>query len=141
LKIAACESSSKLVKLHPFCLNIGDLMKKSTLAILVLALLLTACQSAASTPPETAGVTQVPAVQASTPTGLSRSTSTPTRAVETTPVRMAAASEESPGCTVQSPFPTPGPTEQSLFPPPGEKDWIKGPDSAAVTFTEYSDFQ
>jgi hypothetical protein len=45
------------------------------------------------------------------------------------------------GCTVQSPFPTPGPTEQSLFPAASEADWTIGPDSAAITFIEYSDFQ
>ena len=46
-----------------------------------------------------------------------------------------------PGCTVVSRKPTPGPTEQSLLPPPGEKDWVVGPADAALTITEYSDFQ
>ncbi|MEW6716949.1 MAG: hypothetical protein AB1345_05570 [Chloroflexota bacterium] len=45
------------------------------------------------------------------------------------------------GCTLISPRPTPGPTERSLLPPPTEDDWIRGPESATVTFTEYSDFQ
>jgi cyclophilin family peptidyl-prolyl cis-trans isomerase/protein-disulfide isomerase len=44
-------------------------------------------------------------------------------------------------CSAVSVLPTPGPTEASMFPPPSEKDWIIGPDSAVVTFTEYSDFQ
>jgi hypothetical protein len=47
----------------------------------------------------------------------------------------------SPGCTVQSPFPTAGPTEQSMFPAPGEDDWTLGPADAQTTLTEYSDFQ
>ena len=45
------------------------------------------------------------------------------------------------GCTVVSPRPTAGPTQQSLFPPVSADDWVKGPDSAQVTFIEYSDFQ
>lgn len=44
-------------------------------------------------------------------------------------------------CTAVSVLPTPGPTEASLFPPPSAGDWVKGPDNALVTFTEYSDFQ
>lgn len=45
------------------------------------------------------------------------------------------------GCTVISPRPTPGPTERSVFPPVGADDWVSGPEGAAVTFVEYSDFQ
>lgn len=45
------------------------------------------------------------------------------------------------GCTVVSREPTPNPTQQSLIPPVGEKDWVRGPDQAIVTFVEYSDFQ
>jgi hypothetical protein len=111
-------------------------MRYAILLILVLALLLTACQSSTPSPAETTVVEDAPTVQVPTPTVLSRGTSTPTQPVEVAPV-----SEDSPGCVARSPFPTPGPTEQSLFPPPGEKDWVKGPDSATVTFTEYSDFQ
>ncbi len=57
------------------------------------------------------------------------------------PASTSSAELASAGCTVQSPFPTPGPTEQSLFPPAGENDWVSGPDSAAMTLLEYSDFQ
>jgi hypothetical protein len=51
------------------------------------------------------------------------------------------ASLDVPGCTVSSPFPTPGPTERSLFPPEKDTDWSVGPENAAVTIIEYSDFQ
>jgi len=44
-------------------------------------------------------------------------------------------------CTVVSLMPTPGPTEASLFPAPGPADWTQGPETASVTFLEYSDFQ
>ncbi|MGB9674029.1 MAG: peptidylprolyl isomerase [Anaerolineales bacterium] len=45
------------------------------------------------------------------------------------------------GCTSISPKPTPGPTEESLFPSPRAEDWQRGSPSAAVTITEYCDFQ
>jgi hypothetical protein len=44
-------------------------------------------------------------------------------------------------CSAVSILPTPGPTEISLFPPPTASDWKLGPDTAQVTFMEYSDFQ
>jgi len=44
-------------------------------------------------------------------------------------------------CTVVSSQPTPDSTERSLFPAVSDVDWIQGPDTAAVTFVEYSDFQ
>lgn len=117
-------------------------MYKALLILMLLAVLaLTACQASTPTPVGTADVEEVPAQQASTPTLLSRGTSTPTRPAESTQAGSAPVSEDSPGCVVSSPFPTPGPTEQSLFPPPAERDWMKGPESATVTFTEYSDFQ
>ncbi len=117
-------------------------MHKTLLFILLLAaLVLAACQSATPTPAQTSAVEAAPVAQAATLTELSKGTSTPEQSGETAPTGSVPASEDSPGCVVQSPFPTPGPTEQSLYPPPGERDWIKGPDSATVTFTEYSDFQ
>jgi len=117
-------------------------MHKTLLFVLLLAaLLLTACQATTPAPAETEGAEPAPVVQASTSTALPRGTSTPAQTAETSPVENVTVRDDSPGCVVQSPFPTPGPTEQSLYPPPGERDWIKGPDSAAVTFTEYSDFQ
>jgi cyclophilin family peptidyl-prolyl cis-trans isomerase/protein-disulfide isomerase len=44
-------------------------------------------------------------------------------------------------CTVVSALPTPSPEELSLFPPVGADERIKGPETAAVTIVEYSDFQ
>lgn len=45
------------------------------------------------------------------------------------------------GCTVISLEPTPGPTEQSAFPPIGPEDWVQGPSDATISFVEYGDFQ
>ena len=44
-------------------------------------------------------------------------------------------------CIVVSALPTEGPTEASIFPAPGADDHILGPEGAAVTFLEYTDFQ
>lgn len=46
-----------------------------------------------------------------------------------------------PTCITFEAAPTPGVEEASLFPPPGEGDWTRGPAEAAVTITEYGDFQ
>jgi cyclophilin family peptidyl-prolyl cis-trans isomerase/protein-disulfide isomerase len=46
-----------------------------------------------------------------------------------------------PECTVISEEPTPGPTGPSLFLPVRDTDWVRGPQDAAVTILEYSDFQ
>lgn len=44
-------------------------------------------------------------------------------------------------CQVVSISPTPGPTEESMFPSAQEGDWVLGSENAALTITEYSDFQ
>jgi protein-disulfide isomerase len=114
--------------------------KRISLLLACLALILAACQSTPqSTPPpgeaqETAG--------ASAPASTSPVNTAPSPPETQAPAATVAESQAGPAsCTVVSPQPTPGPTEQSLFPPPGEADWILGPDTAAVTITEYSDFQ
>jgi len=48
---------------------------------------------------------------------------------------------ESQNCLVVSVPPTPGPTQPSLFPPPAAQDRSLGPESAEITFLEYTDFQ
>jgi hypothetical protein len=76
------------------------------------------------------GQTQTPSAQPTTPAPAATETSAPVAVAGNTV-----------GCTVESPRPTPGPTEQSVFPFPGPSDWVKGPESAAITVFEYSDFQ
>lgn len=117
-------------------------MKNRLLIMLLFVVLaLSACQSSTPTPVETTSIENTATAQVNTPTALAGETSTPVRPAETASSDSAPVSGGMPGCVASSPFPTPGPTEQSLFPPPGERDWVKGPDSATVTFTEYSDFQ
>jgi hypothetical protein len=105
-------------------------MKRPLFLTLILAFLLVACQGATPLPAPTEAAPQTAIVP---PTASATST--------TIPEETALASGNTPGCVVQSPFPTPGPTEQSLFPPVSDRDWTQGLESATVTFTEYSDFQ
>lgn len=105
-------------------------MTRITTLLLLISMTLAACQSATS--PTSQGEMLPPTAT---------STVAATRPATQTPESKSLTNAPSPGCVVQSPFPTPGPTEQSLFPPLSAKDWAKGPDSATVTFTEYSDFQ
>ena len=115
-------------------------MRKTFLILfLLIATLLTACQSSAPTEQVTAteqvANTKPPTAMAE-PTEAATEQAAPTLeevAVEGSLVRMT--------CTVESRDPTPGPTEASIFPPVSESDWEQGPDSAKVTIIEYSDFQ
>ncbi|MEJ2352783.1 MAG: hypothetical protein P8Y03_23605 [Anaerolineales bacterium] len=103
--------------------------------IISLGWLLAACQGAAVTevvdtpPAATLQPTPSATVQADptdTPLPQTRSAATPSVQAQ---------------CTVVSRQPTPGPTEKSLFPPVSASDWVEGPDTAAITIIEYSDFQ
>jgi hypothetical protein len=73
----------------------------------------------------------------------SRQTQTPEAQPTSPPATSVPASntERLAGCTAESPRPTPGPTEQSVFPFAGPSDWVQGPETAAITVFEYSDFQ
>lgn len=75
-----------------------------------------------------------------------KTTSTPTATVAPTEAATEAvgATETATGpatCSVVSSLPTPGPTEASLFPAVTENDWVKGPETATMTFMIYDDFQ
>jgi hypothetical protein len=102
-------------------------MRKPWFIILIVAAaLLAACAQAAPGAP--AENTAAPEEKTAAPTEKPASTQDPNA------VKME--------CQVVSLEPTQGPTEVSMFPPTGKDDWVMGknPD-AALTITEYSDFQ
>jgi hypothetical protein len=118
--------------------------KHSAILSFCLALLLAACQSAA-TPPAGQATSSATALQETQDLAAASETAPTSPAAQATqpasgttaPVQLSGPAT----CTAVSRQPTPGPTEQSLFPPVGEGDWVQGSESAAVTFFEYSDFQ
>ena len=85
----------------------------------LLAVLLAGCAASVQTQTE-------PYATASTPPTSRASLPSPTRA---------------PGCTVKANLPAPDPTVESLLPRLTQEDWTRGPDTAAVTILEYSNFQ
>jgi ABC-type transport system substrate-binding protein len=121
---------------------IGDFMlRRSLIPLLLLGILLGACQSnaPASLPPTAQVVTPSPqkADTAKLAASAVPSTANPAAAASSA----GAVTGAPPGCTVVSPQPTPGPTETSLFPPISDKDWVIGVPTATVSIIEYSDFQ
>ena len=48
---------------------------------------------------------------------------------------------EQPTCVIYPPTPIPSEEELAIFTPDPDKDWIKGPEDAPITFIEYADFQ
>jgi len=115
-------------------------MKKLILILFILlALVLTACQS--STPTEVVEAT-AKAVNTQPPADISSqaevSEPTATKASDDVPANESAGRAK---CTVESRDPTPGPTEESIFALVSESDWVRGLDTAEVTIIEYGDFQ
>jgi hypothetical protein len=109
-------------------------LRKFSILLFLLAFVLVACQ--ASTP------TQAEPTEAPVATTLPQPSDTPELEKSPTPTEaMVSEGESSPGCTVESPFPTPGATLQSIFPAISESDWVIGPSDAHVTLLEYGDFQ
>lgn len=110
--------------------------KKILTLMFAMALILAACQGALAngegefpteSPPE-ATHTALPA--------------TPSAAATATGQGTPAGSTSASQCTLVSRLIAPDPTEASLFPQASASDdWMIGPETAAVTIIEYSDFQ
>jgi hypothetical protein len=100
-----------------------------SLSVLIL-LLVSACSQ--QTPTPTLQATQAP-TKAPTVTGQPDAATAPTQVpiVASGPAK----------CTVKSSLPKMNPTEAALLPPVTEKDWVRGPANAKVTFMDYGDFQ
>ncbi|OGO64073.1 MAG: hypothetical protein A2Z45_10250 [Chloroflexi bacterium RBG_19FT_COMBO_55_16] len=110
---------------------------KTMILILCLAFVLVGCQRAIEAVEGGAatGVASLPTLEAIVTSQSSQASSLPaTTVTQASLVTLAK-------CTVASSQPTPDSTEQSLFPAVSDADWIQGPDTATVTFIEYSDFQ
>jgi hypothetical protein len=109
-------------------------LKKISLTLLVLIVILSACSSGA--------ITAIEPTAAPTATDPPKPTDTAV-AISPTSTSEPLISQGEPisGCTVESPFPTPGPTQQSIFPAVSEQDWVYGSSDAYVTILEYGDFQ
>jgi cyclophilin family peptidyl-prolyl cis-trans isomerase/protein-disulfide isomerase len=94
-------------------------MDKKWFLVILIGILLAACGGSASTAEEP---TPLPATDTAVP---------PTQP----------AVREMTACTVVSALPTPSPEELTLFPRVGADEHSLGPETAAVTIVEYSDFQ
>ena len=112
----------------------GNNLKKISLTLLGLIVILSACSSGTTTAiePTAAHTATNPPIPTDTAIIVS-----PT----TTSEALISQGEPTSGCTVESPFPTPGPTQQSIFPAVSADDWENGPSDAYVTILEYGDFQ
>lgn len=99
------------------------MLKRIWIIILLLIVLLTACQRGQDTP-----VVESTDQPTAAPTQPAAQTGQGETAMQAT-------------CTVVSSFTAAESTEQSPFPAVSESDWVKGPETARVTITEYSDFQ
>ena len=115
-------------------------MRTKILILAVLTtLLLGACQTANTTPTSQEPTQPIQATTQDTPqqSPASSPTHTPSPAEPT----VIASSGPLPGCRVTGGQFKANPTMEALFPAVSEKDWTTGPSDAAVTITEYSDFQ
>ena len=123
------------------------MLKRTLIVFFLLSLFLAGCQSQSATPAIEPAVQETNAlVTQSDPIGDASPVPTETDLpilTETQPPALTTTGEKATvaNCTVVSREPTPGPTEESMFPPPGESDWVVGPETAAMTIYEYSDFQ
>ena len=105
------------------------MIRKVSILLLLLTLLLAGCKSASQNGTAATGSS-----------GTSQATAGPTTAPnQPSTLQVPGQAATVPGCTVVSFLPTPDPT--SLFPDVSSDDWTNGPLTASVKIIEYSDFQ
>lgn len=107
--------------------------RKTIIVFLLLAVLLAACQGEKQAEPVEVEVVSPTKAPTAPPTA----TAKPEPTATTPPTTTAFTGSE---CTLVSSMPKPSAELESLF-SPTEDDWIKGPDTAAVTIVEYGDYQ
>ena len=118
--------------------------KRLFLILFLIPLLLTACKGETQAPvaedPAPVDTIPVPTNTVPFPTTTDVPESTEMVAVEEEETAQVAADLPSGGCTLVSSIPD-APAQYLEFFSPTEADWIAGPETAEVTFVEYSDFQ
>jgi protein-disulfide isomerase len=114
-------------------------MRTKILILAVLAALLGACQSTNTTP--ASQETAQPAQATTQDTPQQSQASSPTYTPSPVEPTVMTSNGPIPGCRVTGGQLKADPTLEALFPAVSEKDWTTGPSDAAITITEYSDFQ
>jgi cyclophilin family peptidyl-prolyl cis-trans isomerase/protein-disulfide isomerase len=112
--------------------------KSGILLLLITALVLSSCAPQPTAVVPTSTPTVIPVTPTLTLTPLPSVTPTTTVTVQPT----VAITPSGPAtCKVIAAVPTPDATAQAILPPVSSSDWTTGSDSAAITITEYGDFQ
>jgi hypothetical protein len=111
--------------------------RKTIIIFLLLAVLLAACQGEAPTEPSEVPSVSATKVPTATPTAIPTEADKPEPTATTPPTATVFTGSE---CTLVSSISEPSAEYVSLF-SPTEDDWIKGPETAAVTIVEYGDYQ
>jgi hypothetical protein len=107
------------------------MVKTISIVLLLLALVLSACQSAGTT---TTTIEEFQTTPVETDQPAAPVVPSPTTGPNAASTDQVVAAQ----CTVVSSLVA---SEESLYPPVSDGDWIKGPETAEVTIIEYSDFQ
>jgi len=98
--------------------------QKHILLVIVLALIIGSCSSVAEVPEATEIPTETAVVEDQPPADL-----------------LSDQPQTGPVCVANPAPPIPSEADLETFTPDPEKDWVKGPNDAAITIVEYADFQ
>lgn len=115
------------------------MIKKVIPVLIAITIFVAACTPVAQTPVVTAPPISTESV--STPVVQSTSTMQPTVGSPASVPTVAFSASEPAVCTPSPILPEFNDALDALYPSPGAEDWVIGPEDAAVTIYEYSDFQ